>query len=301
MPKSLTTKNPVSERMQAIRTTLWVILFLNLFVAAAKYIYGTMQGLASMQADGIHSFFDSAGNVIGLIGIAMASRPADEGHPYGHSKFETYGSLCIGVLLVFAAFEVGTSAIEKLLTQNYVSEVDTLSFVVMIGTLLVNIFVAYYERRQGIRLKSEILTADSSHTLSDVLVSAAVIVGLIFVALGFPIADPIMALVVTVAIAATAYDVFKHALETLSDHARIPEEDIQKAVLSIPGVVDAHKIRTRGTEGEIYADLHVLVVPSMTVLEAHDLSNTIEDALQNQFDSMVDVLVHIEPNDGHQE
>ena len=59
-----------------------------------------------MQADGIHSVFDSLGNVIGLVGISLAARPADAGHPYGHSKFETYGSLAIGVLLLFAAFEV---------------------------------------------------------------------------------------------------------------------------------------------------------------------------------------------------
>ena len=97
--KALATKNPVSERMRSIRRVLWVILVLNLAVAAAKYVYGLMSGSASMQADGIHSVFDSAGNVVGLVGIALAARPADDSHPYGHAKFETYASLVIGVLL----------------------------------------------------------------------------------------------------------------------------------------------------------------------------------------------------------
>ena len=106
MAKALATKNPVSERMRSIRRVLWVILVLNLAVAAAKYVYGLMSGSASMQADGIHSVFDSAGNVVGLVGIALAARPADDSHPYGHAKFETYASLVIGVLLLLAAFEV---------------------------------------------------------------------------------------------------------------------------------------------------------------------------------------------------
>ena len=278
--KALATKNPVSERMRSIRRVLWVILVLNLAVAAAKYVYGLMSGSASMQADGIHSVFDSAGNVVGLVGIALAARPADDSHPYGHAKFETYASLVIGVLLLLAAFEVGSSAV---------------------GKLAVNIGVTTYERRCAKRLKSEVLAADANHTLSDALVSIGVIVGLAAVALGFPMADPIMALVVTVAILATAYDVFKHALATLSDHARIPDKDVQAVAMGVPGVQDAHHIRTRGTEGEVYADLHVLVAPGMTVGEAHELSERVERAIMQRFPNVIEVLVHIEPNDGHED
>lgn len=296
---ALLAKPPVSERMQAIKRILWIILFLNLGVAAAKYVYGTMSGSAAMQADGIHSVFDSAGNVIGLIGIALASRPADESHPYGHAKFETYASLAIGILLLLAAFEVGSSAVVKLVSQNFTAEVTPVSFVVMIATLCVNLGVTVYERRQGKLLRSEVLAADASHTLSDALVSVGVIVGLVFVALGFPAADPIVALVVTVAILATAYDVFKHALATLSDHARIPEDELKRFVMSIPGVDEAHRIRTRGTEGEVYVDLHVCVDEGMTVGAAHDLSERVEDAIRLNYPQVIEVLVHIEPDDGH--
>lgn len=301
MAKALATKNAVSERMRSIRRVLWIVLFLNLAVAAAKYVYGAMSGSASMQADGIHSVFDSAGNVVGLVGIAIASRPADEGHPYGHAKFETYASLLIGVLLLLAAFEVGSSAVGKLMSGVYTAEVTPISFVVMVGTLAVNLGVTTYERRCAKRLKSEVLAADANHTLSDALVSIGVIIGLAAVALGFPVADPVMALVVTVAILATAYDVFKHALATLSDRARIPEEDLHAVAVSVPGLQDAHHIRTRGTEGEVYADLHVLVAPEMTVGEAHELSERVEAAIEQRFPNVIEVLVHIEPNDGHED
>ena len=180
-----------------VERVLWIVLVLNLVVAASKYFYGLASGSASMQADGIHSVFDSLGNVIGLVGISLAARPADAGHPYGHSKFETYGSLAIGVLLLFAAFEVGSSAVEKLVAGTYTAQVTPVSFIVMVGTLVVNLFVTLYERRAGKRLKSEILAADAAHTLSDAFVSIGVIVGLGFVVAGFPMADPIICLLYT--------------------------------------------------------------------------------------------------------
>ncbi|MEG0302056.1 MAG: cation diffusion facilitator family transporter [Gordonibacter sp.] len=301
MVKTLATKDAVSHRTHEIRRVLWIILFLNLAVAAAKYFYGLTTGSASMQADGIHSVFDSAGNVVGLVGIAIASRPADESHPYGHAKFETYASLVIGVLLLLAAFEVGSSAITKLSSGNYTAEVGPLSFVVMIATLAVNLGVTTYERRYAKRLKSEVLAADANHTLSDALVSIGVIVGLVAVVLGFPMADPLMALVVTVAILFTAYDVFRHALATLSDRARIPEEDVRTAALTVPGVRGAHQVRTRGTEGEVYVDLHALVAPEMTVGEAHQLADEVERAVEKSFPNVIETLVHIEPDDGHRE
>lgn len=301
MARAFAANNPVSDRMRSIRRVLWTILLLNLGVAAAKYAWGTISGSASMQADGIHSVFDSAGNVVGLVGISLAARPADAGHPYGHAKFETYASLVIGVLLLLAAFEVGSSAAAKLAAGSYTAEVGPMSFVVMAGTLAVNLGVTVYERRFAKRLRSEVLAADANHTLSDALVSVGVIAGLAAVALGFPMADPIMALVVTAAILATAYDVFKHALATLSDRARIPEGDLRAAALAVPGVRGVHRIRTRGTEGEVYADLHVLVDPSMTVADAHRLADEVEADIKERFANVIEVLVHIEPNDGHED
>ena len=301
MARSLAAKDAVSARMRSIRRVLWAILFLNLAVAAAKYFYGLASGSASMQAEGIHSVFDSAGHVVGLVGIALGARPADEGHPYGHAKFETYASLVIGVLLLLAAFEVGSGAVGRLATGTFTASVTPASFVVMVGTLCVNVGVTLYERRAAKRLRSEILAADASHTLSDALVSVGVIVGLALVSLGFPAADPVMALVVTAAILVTAFDVFKHALATLSDKARIPEEDLRATALEVEGVRDVHRIRTRGTEGEVYADLHVLVAPEMTVGKAHRLADAVEAAVQRRFPNVIEVLVHIEPDDGHTE
>lgn len=299
MTAALDKNGAVSSRTHAIQRVLLVVLLLNLGVALAKFVYGTVTNSASMQADGVHSLFDSAGNVVGLVGILAASRPADESHPYGHAKFETYASLAVGVLLVFAAWEVGSGAYHKIATGDYSTVVTPLSFVVMIATLAVNISVTWVERTRAKALKSDVLAADANHTLSDALVSIGVIVGLVFVSLGYPMADPIMAFVVMIAILATALDVFRSAFATLSDCSRIPEEELAAVASSVPGVKSVHHIRTRGTEGEVYSDLHVLVDASMTVADAHDLAEAVEAAVKERWKTVVEVLVHIEPDNGH--
>ena len=279
--------------MAEVRHVLWIVLILNLAVALAKFFYGLATNSHSMQADGIHSVFDSMGNVVGLVGITLALRPADEGHPYGHFKFETYASMVIGVLLIIAAFEVGSSAIAALISGDHNASVTLVSYVVMVGTLCINIGVTTYERKVGKRLNSDILLAD------DAMVSIGVIVGLVLIQLGFAIADSVMALVVMVAILYTAFDVFRSAFQTLSDKARIPEEEVRKVVEGIEGVHNAHRIRTRGTQGDVYADLHVLVDPDMTVAASHQLADRIESEIVHKFPQVKDILVHIEPDDAY--
>lgn len=288
-----------SPRITQVRRVLALVLVLNLVVALAKFAYGVATSSNSMQADGIHSVFDSLGNVVGLVGITLALRPADAGHPYGHHKFETYASLVIGVLLVAAAGEVGLSAVASLASGAHNAQVTVVSYVVMVGTLCVNIGVTTYERKEGKRLNSDILLADASHTLSDAMVSIGVIVGLVLVQLGFAIADSIMALVVMVAILVTAVDVFRTAFQTLSDKARIPEEELKAVVLSVPGVRDAHHIRTRGTSGDVYADMHVLVDPQMSVAVSHEVADRVESEVVHKFPQVKDILVHVEPNDAY--
>ena len=289
-------KHTSSERYAAIRRVLWIILGLNLVVAAAKIWYGTLTATVSMRADGIASLFDSLSNLVGIVGLSLAARPADLDHPYGHQKLETYASAAIGIMLLVAAYNVGSDAIAGLLAGGGDPQVDAGSFAVMLGTLCINVFVALYERRCGRELRSEILSADAMHTFSDVLVSISVIAGLVFVRLGFPIVDSIVSLVVAVMILRSAWEVFKQASATLSDEARIPVGEVKAVVDAVPGAADCHKVRTRGTEGEVYMDLHILVDPDMSIRDAHAVADAVERAVCGRFDQVVDIVVHVEPD-----
>lgn len=287
-------------RVGAIKRMLWIILFLNFGVAFAKLFWGIAIGSAAMQADGFHSLFDGASNIVGLVGMGFASRPADVDHPYGHSKYETYASAIIGAMLLFAAYRIGSEAIASLIHDAPPPTVTRAAFVVMIGTLAINLGVTMWERAVGRKLGSAILVADASHTGSDALVSVGVIVSLVLVKLGFPKADPIVALLVTVAIVYTAWGVFKQASATLSDAARIPVTDICAVAMAVPGVLGCHHIRTRGSEAEVLVDLHVQVDPNVSVARGHDIAEEVERAIANHYDAVVDVIAHLEPLDDYQ-
>lgn len=290
-----------SLRTREIRRVLGIVLLLNILVALAKLIWGLVTGSAAMQADGFHSLFDGASNVIGLVGIAFAARPADTGHPYGHSKFETYASAAIAAMLVFAAYRVGSSAIAQLTGARDPARVDAISFVVMIGTLCVNLVVTVWERRAGRRLGSQILIADASHTGSDVLVSLGVLVSLVLVRFfNLPLADPIVALIVALMIMRTAWEIFKEASDTLADTARIPEKDVCDVAREVPGVLGCHGVRTRGSQAEVYADLHILVDPGQSVAEGHAIAEEVERRLLQHMPQIADAVVHVEPMGEHE-
>ena len=139
------------------------MLVLNLAVAAAKIALGLATGAISILSDGLHSATDSASNIVGLVGVRLASRPPDEDHPYGHRKFETMASIGILLFLLLALFEILETAIGRLRAGG-APQVSLGAFAVMGATLVVNIAVAAYERREARRLQSEVLLADAHHT-----------------------------------------------------------------------------------------------------------------------------------------
>ncbi|MGN0039000.1 MAG: cation diffusion facilitator family transporter [Coriobacteriales bacterium] len=289
-----THKMSAEERTKGIRKVLTVALLLNIAVSLAKIITGVLTNTLSVRADGIHSIFDGAGSLAGLIGVSLAARPADEDHPYGHSKYETTASLIIGLMLLVAAFNVGSGAVDALLNGSH-TQPSTVSIVIMVVTLCINICLSTYERRAGKRLGSSVLGADSKHTLSDALVSISVIVGLVFVNLGFPIADAIATVLVTGAICVTAFEVLRDVNRTFNDSARIEPEKLRTTAMEVRGVVQAHEIRTRGLENEVYVDMHVLVDPNMSIGRAHEIAAHVEEKVQARFPQVCEVMVHLEP------
>jgi cation diffusion facilitator family transporter len=282
------------ERFKKIRQILIIILILNWGVAAAKLLYGWMTRSGSMQADGFHSFSDGASNLLALIGIWVASRPVDRSHPYGHKKFETLASVVIAGLLFLVCFNVVREGVFRFL-HPVVPEVNVKSFLVMGVTLAINTGVMIYESRWGKALGSDVLVSDALHTRADILTSSSVIVTLIGIKLGYPILDPIATIVIAFFIGYSAADILKESSRVLSDGVAIRTEEIERVVLSIKGVKQCHKVRSRGRPDDIHVDLHVLVDPDMDVHRAHHLSYAIENKIKRDLQGVTDVVVHVEP------
>jgi len=273
------------------------VLILNWLVALVKILYGFFSHCASITADGFHSLSDGASNIIGLVGINLASLPKDKDHPYGHKKYETLFTLGIAVLLFIISFNLFKEGIRRLY-QPVTPAVNLQSFLVMIVTLLINLGVMHYENKKGRLLQSDILISDSLHTKADILTSLSVIIALIVIKLGYPIIDPIATLVIASLIAYSAYCIVKQGSSILCDTiAPIEVKKIVDIVLSIEGVKACHKIRTRGRPDDVHLDLHVQVSPKMHMERAHKISYTIEEAIKKNIPQVTDVVVHMEPKE----
>ncbi len=285
----------IKKHYREIQKVLWIVLVLNWAVAAAKMIYGYISGSTSMTADGFHSLSDGISNIIGLIGIRFCSQPKDEDHPYGHKKYETLFALGIAAMLLIVAFNLGKAGVVRII-KPIVPNVDSISFAVMIITVIVNIAVMIYEYRRGKQLQSDILVVDSMHTRADIFTSFSVIVALVFVKLGMPIVDPVITLVIAVFIAHSAFVIIRQESAILCDAVAITDtKKIEAAVLGIKGVKSCHKIRTRGRLDDVHLDLHIQIDADMSMRESHLLNHTIQREIMSVFPQIVDVLVHMEP------
>lgn len=281
-------------RHASVKRVLAWILVANWVVAFAKIGMGAASGSAAVLADGIHSLVDGASNVLGLVAMSVASRPPDEDHPYGHAKFEALASLGIGVLIGGALLQLGEIAISSLLKDSHPRATPAMA-AVMIGTLVVNVAVTVVEHRYGKKLGSSLLVADAQHTLSDVGVTLSVLVALLFVHLGFPRADALVALFVLGVVGWVAFGILKHSTGILSDTTRIPQEALEKEAVSIEGVLSCRSARSRGLPDAVFIDLAIGVDPGLPTRDAHEVAHRVEAHLVARFPEVVDVVVHVEP------
>ncbi|MBP2641713.1 MAG: putative cation efflux rotein [Firmicutes bacterium] len=278
-----------------VKKVLWIILFANLIVAVTKIIIGSIIQSSSMTADGFHSLTDGVSNIIGLIGIGLASKPVDKNHPYGHKKYEFLTSLFIGGMLLVIVAKIVLEAIERIV-DPIIPQFGAETIAALIATLVVNFVVCVYENRQGKRLNSFILISDSLHTKSDIYVSLGVLLTLIGIKLGAPpIIDPIMSIIVGGFIIRAAVDIIKSTSEVLVDKASVDLASIQAVAKSFAQVADVHEIRSRGSDTDVYVDMHIIIDPTMNIEEAHGLVHEIEEKLKSEINPHIQVMVHTEP------
>ncbi|MEZ4223684.1 MAG: cation diffusion facilitator family transporter [Polyangiaceae bacterium] len=283
-------------RSRAVRRVLALTFVLNLAVAGAKIAYGYWASSLGIRADGFHSLTDSTNNIIGFVGMALAARPADHDHPYGHEKLEAVAATLIGLTLLALAVDVVHGALQRLLSSDAaVPHLGLGAFAVLGVTLIVNLFVASYERSAGRRLHSPLLESDAAHTRSDAYVTLGVMAAVVGVSQGWIWLDAAVAVLVAGFIGVAGIAVLRNNLGYLADSARVDPERIAEAAASVPGVASVHKIRTRGTPAAVFVDLHVQIAPHLDVVQAHRVTHWVIDAIHDAVPEVQDVLVHTEP------
>jgi cation diffusion facilitator family transporter len=278
--------------LRGIRRVLIVTMLLNFLAMGVKMAAGLLTGAISVVADALDSLFDGLSNVVGLAGLYAAGKPPDAGHPYGYRKFETATALVISFLLFLTCWQLLESAWSRL-WQVSAPDINAWMILAMVVSILIQAGTSYYELRAGRRLKSELLVADALHTRASILVSFSVLVGLAFVRLGYPRADPLIAMFVAVMIAKIGVDILKETLPVLVDRAAIDPRQIAQVVRSVNGVESFHRVRSRGAGGSAAVDLHVRVSPEKIVQEADAIAGEVRRRLL-ELDGVSDVTVHIE-------
>lgn len=278
----------------AVQQVLVLILVLNLVVVLGKALAGWLANSLTVLSDAIHSTVDMLNNVVGIIVMRYAAAPPDKEHPYGHRKFETLGAFSIAGFLFVICFEIASRAIHQLFTAEVsLPTISSFTITTIILTILINLFVTYYEAKRGHALGSELLIADAAHTRTDVYVSISVLASFFFVHYGYGRVDALFALGIAAIIAYNGYQLFRQTVPILVDTATIDARHIEQIALTVPGVAGCQNIRSRGRRGELFIEMVVHLTAS-DLMDAHALTEKIEQALQEEFGDAA-ITIHFEP------
>lgn len=278
------------ELDRGVRQTLIVEGLCNAALLGTKLAVGLATGSTAVISDAIHSLGDLANNGIALVAQRIASAPPDREHPYGHRRYESLAVFLLATLLVILALQITWQSF----TPNREVVRHGWSLVLMLGVLASNVGLSVWEGRRAERFDSDLLRADARHTLSDVLVTGAVITSWQLAARGHVWLDTALGLVVAGLILWLALGLYRRAIPVLVDEIAIEPEELEAAVDAVPGVRTTRRVRSRAGTHAPRIDVVVSVDRRLSTAESHEIANLIEATLRQRFGSD-DVTVHVEP------
>lgn len=287
------------EALRLKTRVTYVGALVNVFLTVIKVGIGVIGQSSSLVADGIHSLSDLISDFFVIIAIKLGSREADHEHPYGHRRFETMVTVLLGVGLVVVATGIAWDAVERLYdpTKLLIPNYDTMGIAVV--SILANEWLYHYTKRVGEQTRSKLLLANAWHHRSDAFSSIVVLIGIGAVFLGFPFADAVAAVIVAIMIAKMGISLVLESIYELVDSS-LPEDvvrDISRIIKQTQGVESIHLLRTRRMGEDAYIDAHIVVDSRISVSEGHMTGDAVRDNLKAELDDVVDVLVHIDPED----
>ena len=271
----------------------------NVFQTLIKIGFGFLVQSAALIADGIHSLSDLLSDFLVIIAVRMGSREADYEHPYGHRRFETIATVILGVSLVLIAGGITWSVLERMAHPEHLPVPNPYGMGIAGLSILVNEWLYHYTKRIARQTRSKLLLANAWHQRSDAISSIVVLLGIGAVMLGYPLADAIAAIVVALMVAKIGLNLIFDSIKELVDTSLPPKlvSEIRKAIMTIDGVEGIHLLRTRQMGEDALIDAHIVVDPRITVSEGHTIGDTVRDELISRFDDIMDVLVHVDPED----
>ena len=282
----------------AIRTALQSVL-VALIVLGLKYLAYVLTGSVALYSDALESIINVAAAIGAYLALRVSARPADAGHPYGHSKAEYFSAVAEGVLIVLAAISIVLTAYPLFFAPR-VLDAPLPGLLISAGASVMNFVWAGVLLRTGRARRSPALIADGRHVMSDVVTSIGVLGGVLLAKLtGWTVLDPLLAVLVALNILWSGYSLVRDSVGGLMDAAVDPgtEQRIRRAISEQgDGALEAHDLRTRHAGAVTFVEFHLVVPGEMTVEQAHAICDRLEDALQAEVEG-ASVTIHVEPQE----
>lgn len=285
-----------ADRAKAASRSTWVSVVVNLFLSMMQINIGIIAKSQGLIADGIHSLSDLIADFVVLFANHHSQKDADDDHHYGHQRIENAASLALGLLLLIVAGGMIYSAVLKLNDHESIAKVDSIALWLVAMALISKEILFRYMLAVATRVKSSMLVANAWHARSDAASSFVVGIGIVGNLAGYPILDPIAALVVGVMIAKMGWEFSWEALHDLMDRAadELETQEILETLLSTPGVSGVHDLRTRKMGDLIIADVHLEVDAALTVEAGHDIAVEARRRVMERH-KVLNLMTHIDP------
>jgi len=292
-----------NPRYREIRKVTLIGSVIDLLLGVTKIVVGWTAHSEALVADGIHSLSDLATDFIVLYAAKHSHRDADEDHPYGHGRIETLATVGLGIALLLVSFGIAWDAVMRIGEPDLLFTPGILALAIAFVSILSKEWIYQYTMRVARRLRSNMLMANAWHSRSDAISSIVVFIGVAGAMMGYHYLDAVAAVAVAVMIAKIGLDLVLSSTRELIDTALEPElvESIRTATRDVNGVRALHMLRTRRSGGQALVDLHLQVDPRISVSEGHQIGDTVRRRLQERFDEVTDVTVHIDPEDDEKE
>jgi cation diffusion facilitator family transporter len=298
-PSDLPTNDQaVSAREADTKRSTWVSVAVNIGLTISQVAAGIFSGSQGLIADGVHSMSDLVADCVVLVAVQHSRKAADDDHHYGHHRYETAASLILGGLLLAVGIGMLWSAIHKIGNPDSIAPVQSLALWVALGALVVKEGLFRYMLAVATRLRSTMLVANAWHARSDAASSLVVAVGIGGSLLGYPLLDPVAALIVGIMVAKMGGTFTWDALHDLMDRATDDEqiEAMRGALLATPGVLGVHDLKTRKMGDMILLDAHLEVDGRLNLREGHDIAVAARQRIMTSF-PVLNVMTHLDPVD----
>ncbi len=286
------------KKARLVQRISLISLILNILLAAAMVVTGILCRSAAVVSDGLNTVSDIATTLIVIIGMRFAYKKADSGHPYGHEKIETVISMLLGLALLATAGYILYTGIYGMIHIENKDIVFNFTFIMAGVSVVIKEIMFQYTYRIGKKIDSVILKADAWHHRSDVLSSATVIVGLVFAYFGVFIAEYIACALISVLIGIQAVKILRSGAGQMLDESA-PAETVEKisgSILQVEGVLGIETIKTRKYADKLFVDLDLFLDPGISLKSAHEISHTVHDKLEAEF-NIKHVQIHCSPKE----